>query len=147
MWAFTYIDRGNHKSIGIVVPVEGSTWIKRIQQWSRGGTEAFCAAVHVASEMLHEMIHIVGDGFNSEVVGADDSSYPTDGVHGSEPTDNINEIGAYHETYFDSNTNTNSSYDFPCWDEARMAGTMFLMGHEQAIHLFGNLWKLLYEHG
>ena len=126
MWAFTYIDRGNHRSVGLVMPVEGSTWIKRSQQWSRGGTEAFCAAVQVASEILHELIHIVGDGFNSGDAGADDPLYPTDGIHGFDPMHNINEIGAWHESYKDPHTLMDESYKFPCWDEARLAGTMFL---------------------
>ena len=130
MWAFMYVRRSSDQTVGLVIPLESSMWIKRVNQWSLGGLEAFCAAVSVASEMLHELVHIVGDGFDSGTRGAEDLIYPTDGIHGADPIHNINEVGAYHESYKDPVTGYKKSYGL-CWDEARMVGTMFLWAMSQ----------------
>ena len=119
--------------VGIIIPINNINWTRRTAKWQLGGSGAFCAAIQVASELLHEIVHIIGDGYSSGEVGAeDDTLYPTYSGYGADSSHNINEIGAYHERVPDpSDPGDDMDFPIPCWDEARMAGTMFLWAMSQ----------------
>jgi hypothetical protein len=93
-----------------------------------------CALVQVASTILHEIIHILGDGFKNSVIPNASKSDP----------DNV--PGALHECDDEDLGCTN----YHCWDEARMVATIFVWGMSQRheclkdARICGNMNKDLY---
>lgn len=128
MWAFTPRSRnplsGGNQNVnggidGLIVPIRATSnvdtfWTLLIEKWKYGGNEAFCAAVEVAATMLHEFIHICGDDYDSEIADAHDAF------------DQYAQTGTLHEVKEDS-----TSYEYPCWDEARMVETIFVWAMSQ----------------
>ena len=92
----------------------------RKENWKKGGAEAFCASVAFASEILHEMIHILADGYTG---GDRDHHMNFLGEHDL--------FGALHD-----DVNLGNHH---CWDEARMIGTMFVWAMAQRYSCLGDI--------
>lgn len=117
MYAFTNQSPNSDGLFGLIIPLESNIWGHQSSEYEAGQNTAFCAAVQVAATLLHELIHIVGDGFRT-------SNYTS-------PFSWTNFEGANHEVEQADSTSTVTGTDFPCWDEPRMTSTMFLWALSQ----------------
>ena len=100
---------------------------RRMNQWLQGGTDALCASVALASEILHEIIHIGADDYDSHIK---DNHAEIFGSPFTVDDDDIDFIGAKHDK-INSGNNT-------CWDEARMIATIFVYGMSQRYTCLSN---------
>jgi len=108
-WAFTTQKPAMDCTLGVIVAAEHAAWKGARRAFERSaGAAAFCAAVRVASDVLHEMVHIAADGFENSYV----SPYSWE-----------NRSGALHEPEYDPDKA--STTRFPRWDEPRMVASMF----------------------
>jgi len=116
MWAKTYDIPFSDGGVGLNIPIAaGTIWSGIRLGWDAGGEDAFCATFQVAAEVLHEMVHIVGDGHDSGVESAAVIFYELD-LKGPPDLPGVShEVGA----------------KAPCWDECRMVATMFLWAMSQ----------------
>ena len=83
-------------------------------------------AVQNASNILHEMIHICGDGYKG---GRKDHHPDIQYVE--------DELGALHDSY-EPPLSDSENYKYTCWDEARMIATIFVWGMSQRYPCLGN---------
>lgn len=131
MWAYTERDikrdpTVNGGGVGLIIHIASHTpWPSQVEEWRGGGPEAFCVAVQNASNILHEMIHICGDGY-------------TKGNRDHHPPDDKTDVpGTLHDYYVDPQGDAHN-YRYTCWDEARMIATIFVWGMSQRYPCLGN---------
>ncbi|HND31326.1 MAG TPA: hypothetical protein PLA94_15095 [Myxococcota bacterium] len=134
MWAFTYSDIRNNPaigSVGVIIPINHSNWNEQKIAWRRGGTGAFCVLVNIASNILHELIHICDGTFPEDLAQA-----PRDN-HFDGPSTDSSAVWDHPFTTHDSiwsDTNNDGeaqpeefeNYTLSCWDEPRMIASIFL---------------------
>lgn len=112
IWAFTKLIPNSDGGVGLIVPLESAFWHLQAREWEAGGDTAFCAAIQVAATILHELIHIAGDGHYYQ-------NYTS-------PYTWWNAPGALHDIPPGNISQQVVQSDYPCWDEARMISTIFL---------------------
>jgi hypothetical protein len=110
MWAFTKDIRTAEMTLGFIVAVNdpGKSWAGHLNRYQSDKPEnvRLCTLVEVAHNILHEMIHIIGDEYS----GGDLPRRPEVGYPDTSR-------GAIH---IDITEDVSS-----CWDECRMIATMF----------------------
>lgn len=127
-WARESSIKADHRP-GVYLPVSGiyldssggthtSLWANQILDWNKGGGAAFCVAIELAADILHELIHLSGDDYLGGVV----PSWP----------DSSNVPGTRHE-----DNSEEAVVVPPCWDEARMVASVFMYGMSQRVTCLG----------
>jgi hypothetical protein len=116
MWAFTKSIPTADKTLGFIVPVNdpGESWVDHLENYQDNTPDNFrlCVLVEIAHNILHEMIHIIGDEYS-------DGDLPRHPEIGYPATSR----GA---THIDITKDVSS-----CWDECRMIATMFAWAMSQ----------------
>jgi hypothetical protein len=141
-WAFTCAIPTINDQIGVIIPVrrEDQPWMKSwLPAFGEGGAKGLCAVIQVATMILHEFVHIIGDlwdpgegdrtGSEASYDGDESNLYGT--TH--EQDDNKFFIGPDGKPLLrEGQLVEDSSYvRYPCWDECRMVASLFEWGMAQ----------------
>ena len=139
MWAYTEGDLKKYPTlngggVGLIIHSASHTpWPTQVEEWRGGGSEAFCVAVQNASNILHEMIHICGDGYE----GGRKDHHPDGSDIFAKYDKVIDNYGTLHDAY-EALGQDPVNYIHTCWDEARMIATIFVWGMSQRYPCLGN---------
>ena len=101
----------NDGQIGIVITINNEGWKAMVENWEKGGASALCASSKAASSILHELIHALGDHYDSGVLDNYDNL--------------LVEMGFEHSTGTLHDDNQEPPPQMACWDEARMISSIF----------------------